>query len=104
MSKPSDITEAQVVEFLRAKCAEMRAKAGADLYVFLRAEMTVYASGAASNQWVAYYANGDHQSAQWADNAITLALDDINPARRVSQLRAEIESKRIELAQLEGAK
>jgi hypothetical protein len=105
MSAPNGpITEAQVVEFLRAKCAEMRAKAGADLYVFLRAEMTVYANGDDRHEWVAYYNDGQHESAKNVDDAIAEALDDVCPVRRTNQLRAEIESKRIELAQLEGAK
>jgi hypothetical protein len=97
------VTEAQVVSYLREKCAELQAKAG-EVYVLIDFSARRLECGTEASDWRAYIEGGEPYLGKTADEAIAGALVEARPETKAARLRAEIAKRQNELAKLEAGK
>jgi hypothetical protein len=97
------ITEAQVVSYLREKCAELQSKAGGN-FAAIEVRARLLAGDVGACDWRAYITGGERYLGNTADEAIAGILTKAAPEVKGARLRAEITAAQNELAKLEAAK
>jgi hypothetical protein len=102
-SPAAPITDAQVVAYLREKCAELQRQAG-DVYVSIEVGARRLVDGIEDCDWRAYIEGGESRAGATADEAITMTLAESGTEAKAARLRAEIAERQNELAKLEAGR